>query len=623
VVAFQGFCGKLRRVNHGWVNPFLRSRYLVAIISGLLLTAAFPKLSVAGFAWIAPGLMIAAALGKSGGESFRIGFVAALTHYLTMLYWLLLIPYRWHGIPLGPAVGWLALSGFLALFPAVWVCLVAAVHSPGARTQNSNSEAGADREQANSSSVAPRPSPAEQSMPTSVRPRSLAALLQSSGEFEPLRGVLAKGWFRRTGWALWGAALWVALEMVLARIFGGFPWDLLGVSQFQMTPLIQFASATGVYGVSFLVVWVSLSLLSAALMLIRRPTARSVWVAETFVPVMVAAVLFNVGFRQLRHEPAATRTLKVTLIQPSIPQTLIWDVDNDPARFGDLLRLTETAFTNQTDLVVWPEAGIPGLLRYDTNTLAAVTGLARRHRVWMIVGCDDAEPRRAARKPDEADYFNSSFLVSPEGELAARYTKRNLVIFGEYLPLQDTLPFLKYFTPIQGGFTPGEQAVPFELENLGVQTSVLICFEDVFPHLARADVKPETDFLVNITNDGWFGDSAAPWQQAMTALFRTIENRVPLIRCSNNGLTCWIDREGRVRELFRDEHGTVYGPGFLTFELPLREPGVKHPLTFYGRHGDWFGWTCVAISGAVVLRRLWEWLKARRSTRHISVLQGH
>jgi apolipoprotein N-acyltransferase len=603
-------------VNHLWANPILRSRYLVAIIAGLSLTAAFPKTSIAGFAWVAPGLMVGTALGKNGGDRFRIGYVASLTHYLTMLYWLLYIPYRWHGIPVAPAVGWLALSGFLALFPAAWVCVVAQVQSPKSKVSSLKSQVPSPKAQ-----VSMAPSDADESgLPKSeerarlpLQSPSLVALLQTSGEFEQLRGVLAKGWVRRAGWALSGAALWVAFEMVLARVFGGFPWDLIGVSQCQMTPLIQFASVTGVYGVSFLVAWVSLSLLSAALMLIRRPGARSVWVAETFVPVLVAAILFNVGFRQLRHESPTARTLRVTLVQPSIPQTLIWDADNDAARFQGLLRLTEQALANRTDLLIWPESGIPGMLRYDTNVSAAVTELARRHRVWMIVGSDDAEPRRGAQNPKDADYFNSSFLVSPEGELTARYVKRNLVIFGEYLPLQDALPFLKYFTPIQGGFTPGTRAVPFKLEDLGVETSVLICFEDVFPQLARTDVKPETDFLVNITNDGWFGDSAEPWQHAMTALFRAVENRVPLIRSANNGLTCWIDANGRLCEVFRDEAGSVYGPGYLTIELPLAAPGSKHALTFYARHGDWFGWSCVAVAGAVLLLRVVEWRPWRPS----------
>ena len=107
-----------------WASPITRSRYPLAIFAGLLLAASFPKIGIAGFAWIAPGLMVVAALGRSGGEAFRIGYVAGLAHYLASLYWLLLIPYRWHGIPLGPMAGWLALSAYLALYPAIWVWLL-------------------------------------------------------------------------------------------------------------------------------------------------------------------------------------------------------------------------------------------------------------------------------------------------------------------------------------------------------------------------------------------------------------------------------------------------------------------------------------------------------------------
>jgi apolipoprotein N-acyltransferase len=142
------------------------------------------------------------------------------------------------------------------------------------------------------------------------------------------------------------------------------------------------------------------------------------------------------------------------------------------------------------------------------------------------------------------------------------------------------------------------------LRNLNARTSVLICFEDIFPQLARGDVGPDTDFLVNITNDGWFGDSAAQWQQAATSVFRAVENRVPLIRCSNNGLTCWVDANGRLRQVFRDDGGTIYGPGFMTAQIPLAAPGQAHALTFYNRHGDWFGWTCVGIAALAFARQL-------------------
>jgi len=543
-------------VKNLWASSIRRSRYAVAAIAGLVLAAAFPKIGIAGFAWIAPALMVTAALGKGGGEAFRLGYVAGLVYYLTSLYWLLLIPYRWHSLPLGPAAGWLALSAFVALYPASWVWLV------------------------------------------SWRPRGRSS--QAENRLEAGQGVLAWSWAERSLWALGGAGAWVALEMILTRFLSGFPWDLLGASQYQMLPLIQIASVTGIYGVSFLVVWFSLSLLSAALLVIRRPTMRSVWLGEILLPILTIAALFNLGFRQLRQAaPQAERSLAVTLVQPSIPQTLIWDSSKDEERFQDLLRLSRQALTNKTDLLLWPEAAVPELLRYHRPTYEAITGLAREYHVWLIIGADDAEPRPHAAAGKEMDSYNSSFLINPQGKLVETYRKRNLVIFGEYVPLVRWLPFLKWFTPVEQGYCAGTNNVPFDLAPLQVRTSVLICFEDLFPHLARRSVDEKTDFLVNLTNNGWFGESAAQWQHAASALFRAVENGLPLIRCSNNGLTCWVDDRGRLREIFRDNRGTVYGEGFLTAQIPLSAPGVARARTFYNAHGDWFGWACV---GATLLR---------------------
>ncbi len=511
------------------------------MVAGLFLAAAFPKIGIAGFAWIAPALMLAAALGRSGAEAFRLGYVAGLAYYLFSLYWLLLIPYRWHSIPLGPAAGWLALSAYLALYPATWVWLMSQIQGPKIN------------------------------------------------------------WVARSVWAITGAATWVALEMVLTRLFSGFPWILLGVSQFQLLPLIQIASFTGVYGVSFLVVWFSLSLLLAMLRLMQHPGSRSVWIGDLFLPMIVLAVVFNLGYRRLTHAPPPTRTLKVTFVQPSIPQTLIWNPSNDEERFRNLIQLSEQALTNKTDLLLWPEAGIPKLLRYEQATFDAVTGLARSHQIWLMVGADDMDVGSDGKT---REFYNSSFLISPDGRLMEGYRKRNLVIFGEYVPLIRWLPFMKLFTPIPGGFTPGTRAVIFELGDLNVRTSPLICFEDVFPHLARDCAEAELDFLVNMTNDGWFGESAEPWQHAANAVFRAVENRLPLLRCTNTGLTCWVDAQGRLRRIFSDNNGSVYGAGIMTAEVPLRASSERYSRTFYNLHGDWFGWVCVGITGLMFLRRL-------------------
>ncbi len=554
---------------------FVRSGYLAAIGAGLLLTAAFPDIGIAGLAWVVPGFLLAIAQGKSRGDAFRIGYVAGLAHFLSSLYWLLLIPVT--GFPI---LGWASLGAFLALYPAVWVWLVA--------------------------------------------------------------GNIGEGnWARRTRWSLAGAAAWVALEMVRARLFGGFPWDFLGVSQYQMVPLIQIASVTGVYGVSFLVVWFSLSLFSAARAIFGSPTRRFVWQAEMILPLLAVISLFIFGYvRAGQGNPTGT-TLRVTLVQPSIPQTLIWNPAQDAKRFQQLLQLTEkmlaenenqesnrrasnggviqildpseqnsvpseigtARLSGKTDLLIWPESAVPKMVRYDEETYRAVTGLARSNRVWMIISSDDAEPpSNGSTNPDDADYFNSAFLVAPDGRLAGVYQKRKLVIFGEYIPLVRWLPFVKYLTPITGSFTPGDQPVTFELSDLHVNAAPLICFEDTFPETARASAKKGVDFLVNLTNDGWFGDSAAQWQHMATAVFRTVENNLPLIRCANNGITCWIDPYGRVRQIFRDKIGSVYGMGAMTVDVPMSMDGAGRTQTFYNRHGDWFGWVCVVVGLLVSFR---------------------
>jgi apolipoprotein N-acyltransferase len=544
-------------------GAFVRGRFPPAIGAGILLALAFPQIGIAGFAWIAPGLMLAAAAGKRGGPAFRIGYVAGLTHNLVLLRWLLLIPFAWHGIPFGPAAGWFALSAYLALYPAVWVWLCAGV-------------------------LAPR---------------------QARGGLKDFaKGILGAGWAWRMAWALGCAAIWVALEMTVARLMSGFPWNLLGVSQWRMTPLIQMASVTGVFGLSFVVVWTSVALLCASCAVVLESTNRHAWMREILVPLIVVLGLCMWGIQRIRQTPAPGRFLKIALVQPSIPQTLIWDASEDRRRFRDLLALSECVLTNKPDLLIWPESAIPKMVRYDQYTFDSVTGLAHSNRIWMIIGSDDAEMPAGTTNLAAELFFNSSFLVNRAGFLEDTYRKRNLVIFGEYVPLTHWMPFLKYFTPIDGGFTPGKTAGRYRLGDLHVSASMLVCFEDTFPGLARECVGPDTDFLVNLTNDGWFQEGAAQWEQMSTALFRAVENNVPLVRCSNNGLTCWIDAHGRLRDMLLDDSGSVYGTGAMVINLPLRSPGEALTPTFYNQHGDLFGWACVGISvGALVLARLRRW----------------
>jgi len=571
---------------------FVRSRYLAAIGAGLVLASAFTKPGIVGSAWIAPALILACAYGKNCGDSFRIGCVAGFSFWLASLYWLLLMPATGY-----PILGWVALSGYLALYPAAWTWMTGFLDGW----------------------IIGKP---HQSINPSIH----------------------QSWLGRLLWSLISAAAWVALEMIRARLFGGFPWNFLGASQYQIVPLIQIASVTGVYGVSFLVVWVSLSFYSAVRMIFQRPATRLVWQAEIFLPLTVVIVLFAFNLAQTLVENPPAKTLRITLIQPSVPQTMIWDEKENAERLRQLLQISENALTqpsaalspaeprsgidgerdgmrDATDLLIWPESAVP---EFDDASYIAITNLIRTHGVWVIFNADDAVPRPGATNEYDNDVFNAAFLFNPEGGWGATYHKQKLVIFGEYIPLVRWLPFVKWFTPITGGFSAGNEPVQFEINRLSegssepvielnggstgasphqaVNSSPLICYEDMFPQVARGAVRDDTDFLVNLTNDGWFGRSAEQWQHMGGAVFRAVENGVPLVRCCNNGVTCWIDAHGRVREILRDKTGSVYGEGTLTIDLPLK----NHLPTFYNRHGDWFGWGCVGVTLLALVRKRLE-----------------
>lgn len=524
------------------VNQKSLLRYGVAIGSGLVLTCAFPKINVPGLAWIAPGLLLFSALGTAGRRSFWLGYFGGLAHFLSSLYWLLYIPYTWHGIPLGPGAGWLALSAYCALYPAIWVWLCWRIFPHG----------------------------------------------------EPVEGMSHKTfalapWTTRAWWCFLCAVAWTGLEMFRGWFLTGFPWNYLGSSQFHMIPLIQIASITGVYGLSFLIVWFSTAIVSGAVCLVSKPQSKMVIWSEVVLPatVVVAVVLF--GSAKLRSVNAPDKMVKVALIQPSIPQTVIWDPAGDAGRFQKVVSLSKQSLASKPDIVMWPESALPA---WTSETADALTKLATTHNISIILSADDVDNTVPPR------YYNAAFLMGADGLVKEVYRKRRLVIFGEYVPLSDWLPFLKWLTPIEGQFTPGIRPVQFHLENPDVKTSVLICFEDMFPAEGRQHVVEDTDFLVNLTNDGWFGRGAEQWQQAGSAVFRAVENGVPLVRCTNNGITCWIDAEGRMREIFRDVESKVYGEGYLVTEIPVHH---HHDRTIYNRYGDVFGWSCVAVTGALCI----------------------
>ncbi len=477
--------------------------------------------------------------------------------YMLSFYWLLLLPVPFHAV-----AAWLVVCCFPALYTAAWtwVCWW-------------------------------------------LFPVSLSAASATFSQQKILEAFQSVSWPKRALWAAGCAIIWVAMEMAIARVLTGFPYSL-GVSQFRNLALIQVASITGVYGVSFVVVWFSVSLACAILTSVRNGVRLRGVVYELLLPLAVVALICGAGVQKLKVKEPAGAELKVALIQPSIRQYLIWDENEKTNRFRKLVRLSEEALATNPDVLVWPESALPNLLnRFNRLTHDAVTNLVLTHKVWMIMGANDIRPKKNPRHPGQVEYLNSSFLINPEGQLLAKYHKRHLVMFGEYMPLGRWFPFLNSFRTLDSGFFPGDSPVPFYLTNQNVKISVLICSEDVFPHLAREYVDRETDFLLNLTNNGWFGESAAQWQHAADAVFRAVENGLPLVRCTNNGLTCWIDAQGRLHEVYFPGSKDIYGPGFKLARIQLRVPGQERPPTIYNRCGDWFGWICVGVTGLMLLKK--------------------
>ena len=528
-----------------------RHRLSLAFLSGLMLAASFPKLNLAWLAWIAPGLTLFLGAGQSGKKVFCVGFLAGLGRYLVSLYWFLLIP-----MPACAIAAWLAMCLVLALFVATWswVCWRILLSMPATRSAGN---------------VAQR----------EPEPRTLGS------------------WRALAVWPAFCAAAWVAMEMGFAHVLTGFAWNLLGASQYRFLPLIQIACVTGVYGVSFVTVWVSTALAAAVWQGGHSQASLRAWAPFLALPLGTLLAACWVGLGRLAPPEPEERYLKIALVQPSTPQHLIWDANERTNRLNDLLRLSRKALAERADLLVWPEAALPGTLARTRATQDIVTDLVRAHNIWMIFGAEDSGRRTAPDGTEVVDRFNAAFFVNPAGDLLARYYKRHLVAFGEYMPGARWLPFLKRFREEGGGFARGKGPVAFQMERPRGRISTLICFEDVFPHLAREHVDADTDLLLNLTNNGWFGESAAQWQHAISALFRALENGVPLVRCTNNGLSCWIDAQGRMHEVYFPGSRNIYQAGFKVASIPLRGAGQPRARTFYNRYGDLFGWSCVAVTG--------------------------
>ncbi len=396
------------------------------------------------------------------------------------------------------------------------------------------------------------------------------------------------------------AVAWSGWEYLRGVLFTGFPWNPLAVSQYRNTALIQCAAWGGVPVVSALVAWVNAALAMTILRYAAGGTrGRRDAHPEALLGCVVVAAAFLYGVRAMAGPAGATTALRVALVQPNIPQDEKWSVEKIEMIYSRLRQLTAAAArVGGMQLIVWPETALPDDVRNSEPSYQLVYEAAT-NGIPILVGSMDTEWREENR----TRFFNSSFLFNSDGIIVAGYDKRHLVPFGEYIPLQEFVPFIKALTPIQESFSPGATSTVFRLAEPAVAFAALICFEDTVAGLARESVRNGARLLINQTNDAWFDPSAASRQHMSHCVFRCVENRVPAVRCANTGVSCCIDRLGRVHDVLDDGAGEVKVSGFKSAVVEV--PGPELPLTGYTRHGDWFGAGCAGLGLMTLAYTVW------------------
>jgi apolipoprotein N-acyltransferase len=398
--------------------------------------------------------------------------------------------------------------------------------------------------------------------------------------------------------ATWLApALWVTLEWMRGWFFIGFPWAALGYSQYRHVDLVQIAEVTGVYGVS--AVLVLFNVVTAGVLGTRGRGLRRLR------PSLVLLTVLVVGLPALGHwrgraieQRLASRAaggLRVGIAQGNVQQDQKWD----PAFQGETLvryrDLTRAALAAHPDLVVWPETATPFFFQEPGGLRETVLEMAAESRVPLLFG----SPAYRQSERGGLDEFNRAYLVSADGREVATYDKMQLVPFGEYVPLGPLLFFVDQVVVAIGRMVPGLVPTVFGLDR--GRFGVLICYEGIFPALTRQFVAGGADFLVNITNDAWYGRTSAPYQHLAQVTLRAVENRVPVVRAANTGISAVIDPLGRIRWA---------SPLFETIARvePIAWPGVS---TFYTRFGDVFAWTCALATLAAFGYGARRWRRGR------------
>jgi apolipoprotein N-acyltransferase len=423
---------------------------------------------------------------------------------------------------------------------------------------------------------------------------------------------------------------WVSLEFVRSNLdFLSLPWELLAHSQYQYPAIIQIASLTGTYSISFLIVMVNAALgaiiypyfskfsgekTPPSLLLEKGGVTTSRSGAATapaltkgdaggfeinggrksLLSLTALLIILTILYGQLAiSKPIIGNKIKVSLVQGNIAQEKKWDRSYAREIMQTYAALTEEASKDQPVLIIWPETATPGAINLNPRLHFELREIVKKSGTYLLLG--SAQHQKFEEKgAREFKYVNSAYLINPEPRIVKnqRYDKIRLFPFGEYLPYKEFIPWSYISVPDTGAYVSGKEFTVFETPAF--RFGVTICWEDVFPDLFRQFVQRGAQFMINITNEAWFGKSAAPYQLVSISVFRAVENRVFVVRCTNTGVSCIIDPHGRIIDRVKDEKGQdIFVRGVMTGGIiPLDSK------TIYTQYGDLFVW--VAFLGTAI-----------------------
>lgn len=529
----------------GWQSSGLLPVWL-ALGTGILLFLSFPgAVGLWPVAWVALVPLLVAVRNVRPAAAARLGLLAGMIHYVSLLYWITIVLGKYGNLPL-----WISIPALLllSLYMSAYLALFCA--------------------------------------------------------------IISRVWKQREILVVWMAPLlWVGLDFIRSFLFSGFPWQDLGYSQYKATLLIQTADLTGHYGITFHIVLANaVTALLFALWRANRSTAdqpqqvltlrmRRAWLYAILpaLCMLLGVLAYNlIRYRQVSESIAGSPKMNIAVVQGNIEQDQKWSPAMRLETIDIYRQLSEQAIASKNrspDLLIWPETALPFLITDNPYYRRLKNVLIAKQNVWLLSGAPFFQEVEGGQSEQEREYisYNSAYLFTPEGEIGGRYDKQHLVPFGEYVPLSDYFSLPGPLVENIGNFSSGKPGRPMSAQQANI--GVLICFESIFPGLARQWTTSGANLLVNITNDAWFGRSSAPWQHLSMSVFRAVENRRSLARAANTGVSAVIDPLGRLAG-----KSPLFQPFYLVSEVSLLQT-----KTIFASFGYLFGLLCLVICVPMIL----------------------